>query len=270
MKRIDVEKLIANAKPVIGMVHARPLPGAPGWGGSMDAVLERAVRDAEALAEGGVDGIFVENYGDAPFFADTVPAHTIAALTVVVLEVRRATKVPVGVNVLRNDAASALAIAAATSAQFIRVNVHTGMMQTDQGPITGRASETMRQRAVLCPDVAVCADIMVKHAVPTVGMTYEQAASDTWDRGRADVLIVSGSGTGKATSPDAVIAVRNAVPEAKIWIGSGLAASNAAQLFDIADGAIVGTAFQEGGIAGERVERERVKKLMDTIRKGKK
>src|SRR3990170_4653870 len=94
-----------HAKAIIGMVHLLPLPGAPDWDGSMERVLAAAVQDATALAEGGVDGIMVENYGDAPFLPGPVPAHTIAALTNAVLEVRRAVRLPVGVNVLRNDAA---------------------------------------------------------------------------------------------------------------------------------------------------------------------
>ena len=124
------------------MVHLLPLPGAPDWDGSMERVLAAAVQDATALAEGGVDGIMVENYGDAPFLPGPVPAHTIAALTNAVLEVRRAVRLPVGVNVLRNDAAAAIGICAATGASFVRINVHTGAMLTDQGWIEGAAHET--------------------------------------------------------------------------------------------------------------------------------
>ena len=144
-------------KPIIGMVHLQPLPGSPGWSGSFQQVLDAALRDAETLAAGGVDGIIVENYGDIPFHPEHVPAITIAALTAAVLDVRRAVDIPVGVNVLRNDAAAAMAIAAATGAKFIRVNVHTGAMLTDQGWIAGAAHQTMRDRAAHGGDVAVFA-----------------------------------------------------------------------------------------------------------------
>jgi predicted TIM-barrel enzyme len=46
------------------MVHLRPLPGAPLFGGSMDEVIDAAVDDANALAAGGCDGIVFENFGE--------------------------------------------------------------------------------------------------------------------------------------------------------------------------------------------------------------
>src|SRR4051812_5410301 len=217
MDRIDMKSLFRVAKPIAGMVHAIPLPGAPLWGGSMDAVIDRACADATTLAAGGVDGIFIENYGDAPFYPGVVPPETVAALSIVVREVMRVAALPIGVNVLRNDAAAALAIAAATGAQMIRVNVHTGMMHTDQGTITGRAHETLRARKALTAPVAICADILVKHATPPAGLTYEQSAADTWERGGADALIVSGAATGAPTETRSLDSVRHAVPDAFIW-----------------------------------------------------
>jgi membrane complex biogenesis BtpA family protein len=265
MNRMDMKAILPASHPIIGMVHALPLPGSPRWEGSMAAVLDRAAADAQALADGGVDGIFVENYGDSPFYPGAVPPGTVAALTLVVREVIAAVRLPVGVNVLRNDAASALAIAAATGARFIRVNVHTGSMQTDQGPITGRAHETLRQRKALGVDAGICADVLVKHATPPVGTTYGQAAADTWERGLADVLIVSGAATGAPADLVNVRAVRDAVPEAGIWIGSGFTADSAAALLAIADGAIVGSAFQVDGVAGRPVERDRVARVMEAV-----
>jgi membrane complex biogenesis BtpA family protein len=266
MRKIDVKHLFSAGKPVIGMVHVLPLPGAPAWAGSMDEVIDRALADTRALVTGGIDGIFIENYGDTPFFPERVPAETIAALSIVVREIARETALPKGVNVLRNDAAAALAIAVAADAQMIRVNVHTGTMHTDQGPISGRAHETVRARAALSANVAICADVMVKHATPPVGATYAQTAADTWERGAADVLIVSGRATGAPTEIDSVRQVRDAVPDATIWIGSGIDASNAAALLAVADGAIVGSALQRAG-AGTEVETDRVRRLMDVVEK---
>ncbi len=104
-------------------------------------------------------------------------------------------RLPVGVNALRNDARAALAIAVATGAHFIRVNVHTGSMFTDQGLIEGAAADTLRVRAALDTRVAIMADVHVKHASPPAGADIADAASDAWHRGLADALIVSGIGT---------------------------------------------------------------------------
>lgn len=252
LSRIEFSKRF-GARAVFGMVHLQPLPGAPLFGGSIDDVIEAAAADAKALAEGGCDGIVFENFGDRPFHKH-VDAETIAAMTRVVAEVRP--KVPFGVNVLRNDARAALAIAAATGAQFIRVNVHVGVMATDQGLIEGEAAETLRLRASIAPDVLIFADYLVKHATP-VG---EHSARDLRERGLADAIIISGAETGAPADARRLAQVREAV-DAPILVGSGLSAENAADYAD-ADGAIVGTSVKRDGRVEMPVERARVERVV--------
>lgn len=243
--------MTAAALPrLVGMVHLRPLPGAPGFSGSIDSVVADAVDRARTLADGGFPALMVENFGDTPFFGDQVPAATVAAITRCVASIREAVAVPVGVNVLRNDAIAAVGIAAATGAAMIRVNVLTGHMYTDQGPITGQAAVVMRERHALAPDTRVWADVMVKHATPPPGLTLEQAADDTWHRGGADALIVSGSGTGHGPEFADFEQIRRAVPDAPLVVGSGATVDNLARLSDLADHIIVGTSLETDGIPG--------------------
>ena len=254
-----------NRNAVIGMVHVDALPGAPRYSGSMQSVIDAALRDATALRDGGCDAIAFENFGDRPFFKDGVPAETIAALTRVIVEVAARVSLPFGVNVLRNDAGSAIAIAAATGAAFIRVNVHTGAMLTDQGIIEGRAAETLRKRTALAPDVLIFADHMVKHAVPVAGVNEIQAAKDLRQRGLADGVIVSGSGTGVEPDRAGFGALRNALPDCPILIGSGLTEANA-RAFAEADGAIVGTSIKIDGRVEAPVDPDRVARLVAAIK----
>jgi uncharacterized protein len=249
---------------VVGMIHLLPLPGSPRWAASMETVVRRAVTDARALAAGPVDALLVENYGDTPFLPGPVPPETVAALAVAVAAVRDASDRPVGVNVLRNDAAAALAIAAATGCRFIRVNVHTGSMFTDQGLIHGQAGQTVRARARLGPDVAILADVMVKHAAPPPGLDLARAALDAWDRGLADALIVSGAGTGEPTSLDDVRLLKDRLPDAPVLVGSGVTAATVRQTLDVADGVIVGTALQDP--PGGPVDPARVEALLAAVR----
>ncbi len=232
----------------------------------MGGVLERAVADAHALEAAGFDGIVVENYLDAPFHPGRVPAITVAALTRVVATVVERVSVPVGVNVLRNDADAALSIAAVTGARFIRINVHTGSMWTDQGLLTGQAHETLRSRRALDADVAILADVHVKHAVPPAGMSLAQAAADAWHRGLADGLVVTGSGTGLETSASDVEAVARAVPEAPIFVGSGVGPASVGSLPRGTRGAIVGSAVMRGGRAGAGVDPHRAASLVRAAR----
>jgi membrane complex biogenesis BtpA family protein len=251
---------------VIGMVHVAALPGAPLYGGSMQAIIDAALRDARALRDGGCDAIAFENFGDRPFFKDRVPAETVAALTRVIVEVVAEVGMTFGVNVLRNDAASAIAIAAATGAAFIRVNVHTGAMLADQGIIEGRAAETLRMRAALAPDVLLFADHMVKHAAPLAIIDDAQAAKDLRHRGLADAIIVSGAETGAEPDRGRVARVRETLSDAPILIGSGLTESNAGTFAD-ADGAIAGTSIKIDGRVDAPVDAERVKRLVAAFKR---
>ncbi len=254
-------------KPLVGMVHLGPLPGSPRWGGSMAEVIERAVRDASALQQAGLDGALVENYFDAPFYGERAPAETIAAMTRVVAEVAAAVTIPIGVNVLRNDALGALAIAAATAARFIRVNVHTGAMLTDQGWIRGQAERSLRLREQLGLETAILADVQVKHAAPAPGVDLVHAARDCWERGLADVLVVSGTGTGEPTPRTSIERVKTRLAEAPVWVGSGATPDSVRDLLAAADGVIVGSALQAGGAAGGGVQVERARSFVEAARR---
>lgn len=242
---------------LIGVVHLAALPGSPNFGGDLKPCLEAAASDARLLAEAGFDAVIVENFGDSPFYADNVPAVTVAAMTRAVSSVADAVELPVGVNVLRNDALAALSIAAATGAAFIRVNVLTGAMTTDQGLISGRAAEVMRLRSALKVDVEVFADVMVKHAAPPPGLTIEQATADTVERAMADAVIVSGAATGDEPELEQVRRVAGAAGATPVLLGSGVTEANVAGLLAVADGAIVGTALKVDGITTNPVDPRR-------------
>jgi membrane complex biogenesis BtpA family protein len=258
--------LFGGGRPIVGMIHLMPLPGSPGFQGSMERVLERAGEEARILAESGLSAILVENYGDTPFFPARVPPETVAAMAVAVREVASSTDLPVGVNVLRNDAEAALAVAAAGGGRFVRVNVHVGSMFSDQGLLSGEAFQTLRKRAALGLPIPILADVMVKHATPPPGLTLESAARDCWFRGKADALILTGSETGRCINEDSLGRVRGALPpSAKIWVGSGATAENVSSLLESADGIIVGSALQRGGIAGGGIEGDRVRAFMEGV-----
>jgi membrane complex biogenesis BtpA family protein len=260
------EKLWPGRKPVVGVIHLLPLPGSPRWRESVAEILDRALIEADILLDEGLDGVLVENFLDAPFYPGPVPPETVAAMTVVLQAVVRRSGVPVGVNVLRNDAYAALAVAACTGASFIRVNIHTGSMFTDQGLIHGEAHRTLRQRRALGSDVAILADVLVKHASPPPGSSLETAARDTWYRGLADGVILTGTETGSPVRSEEIRRIREALPrEGRIWVGSGATPEMAAALLEDADGILVGSALQSGGKAGGGVERARVRRFLDSL-----
>jgi membrane complex biogenesis BtpA family protein len=251
----------AHRKVFVGVVHLRPLPGSPRWGRDLETVIEFAVNDARAYELGGAHAVCIENFGDTPFTKGDVAVETIAAMTAAGRAVRAAVKVPIGFNVLRNDARAALALCAACSGVFVRVNVLCGAMLTDQGLIEGDAHGTLRYRKQISPGAQIFADVHVKHAVPLGDWSIEDAARDTLERGLADALIASGKGTGMATEVADVERVRRACPDAKILIGSGVTAENARDYLRLADGVIVGSSLKKGGRLSNPVDARRVAAL---------
>jgi len=247
---------------LIGMVHVPALPGSANSRLPMKRIIERAVREAKLLVGAGFDAVIVENYGDAPFAAEFVPRETIAAMGIVVDHVVRAVRVPVGVNMLRNDGLSGLAVAATAGAAFIRVNVLSGVYATDQGLITGRADELLRLRARLAPHIKIAADVHVKHAQPISQPDIGLAAEETARRGGADALIVSGSGTGYETNLDHVRRVKEAVPDRPVWIGSGVTAGTVRDCLSVADAVIVGTALRRSVRTSSELDSKRLRQFL--------
>jgi membrane complex biogenesis BtpA family protein len=256
---------------LIGMVHLKPL-FQPHSDWTLEKVEEWACNDALTLAKAGFEAIMIENFGDSPFFPEKVPPHTIAAMTRMALRIRDTLAQHfdpppmLGINVLRNDPEAALSIAAAVGASFIRVNVHTGVMVTDQGILQGKAHETVRLRDQLLPDCLILADLQVKHAAPLVQRPLHEEAEELWLRGRADALILSGSTTGRPVTLDDVHAVAEAVPGCPLLVGSGATPEMLPTLSSKVHGAIVGSWLKEEGHLPNPVSSERSASFVQSLR----
>jgi len=238
--------MFGHPTALIGCVHLLPLPGAPRYGGSMNEVTEGALRDAEALIGAGFHGLIVENFGDTPFYPDTVPVETVAALACVASEVRRAhPERKLGINVLRNDGEAAVAIGAAVGADFVRINQHMAVSVAEQGWLLGRSHETCRLRAKLLTNLLIAADISVKHAAPLAHRGVVQEARDAVERGLVDALVFSGTVTGQPPALDEVRRVREQLGEQiDIICGSGVSLENVSEYSQLFDAIIVGTALK--------------------------
>lgn len=250
---------------LFGMVHLLPLPGSPLWRGSMDEVADRALMDAATLEQAGFDGVVVENFGDLPF-SKTVDPETVAAMSVVIARIVSSFDLKVGVNVLRNDAHAALAIASATGASFIRVNVHVGTMATDQGLIDGEAAGTLRSRRSMGAEgIAIFADLLVKHAEPLVEIDPLHAARELRERGLADAVLITGRATGAAADMEIVRRLRSEL-DAPMVVASGVSEENAKELSTLVDGLIIGTSIKQNGETVAPVDLERARRMVSLVK----
>ncbi|WP_392535679.1 photosystem I biogenesis protein BtpA [Nostoc sp. C117] len=264
---MDLYQLFKTRSPIIGVVHLLPLPTSPRWGGSLKAVIDRAEQEAAALASGGVDGLIVENFFDAPFTKNQVDPVVVSAMTMVVQRIQNLVTLPVGLNVLRNDGRSAMAIASCVQAQFIRVNVLTGVMATDQGLIEGEAHQLLRYRRELGSDVKILADVLVKHARPLSSPNLTVAVKDTIERGLADGVILSGWATGSPPNLEDLELACSAAAGTPVFIGSGANWENIDTLMQAADGVIVSSSLKRHGRIEQPIDPIRVSQFVEAARR---
>jgi uncharacterized protein len=263
---VNLKQIFNTTQPIIGVVHLLPLPTSARWGGNLNAVIDRAEQEAVALVSGGVDGIIIENFFDAPFPKSRVDPAVVSAMTSIVSRLMELVSQPIGINVLRNDSLSAMAIASCTGAAFIRVNVLSGVMATDQGLIEGCAHELLRYRRELGSDVKILADVLVKHAHPLSSSDLTIAVKETIDRGLADAVILSGIATGNAPSLAELRLAKAAAGNVPIIVGSGADCDNITSLMQFADGAIVSSSLKRQGKIENSIDPIRVTQFVETMR----
>lgn len=265
---MSLTTIFKNSTPVIGVVHLLPLPTSPNWGGDLQRVIDRAEQEATALASGGVNGIIVENFFDAPFTKHQVDPSVVSAMSLIIHRIQQLVAIPVGINVLRNDARSAMAIASCVEAQFIRVNVLTGVMATDQGLIEGCAYELLRYRRELGSNVKILADVLVKHARPLGSPNLTTAVQETIERGLADGVILSGWATGSPPSLEDLELAKAAAKEVPVFIGSGASWENIGKLIQSADGVIVASSLKRKGDINQPIDPIRVRQFIESLEAG--
>jgi membrane complex biogenesis BtpA family protein len=266
----DLGDLFGTRKPILGMVHCWPLPGAPGYTGyGVDTIIEHAVRDARALADGGADGLIVENMWDIPFRAGAhVAPESIAVHAVVARAVRKAVDLPLGINLVHNGGVALLGIAIAAGASFIRVCMLTGAGVWEAGSWDeGCAADLLRRRKDLHAEhIKLFADVDKKHSVRFPGI--DLATHIEWTRfSGADALIVSGKMTGDAPDLEKARQAKALAGDRPVLIGSGATEANAGAFLSVVDGIIVGTSVKEDGLCENPVDPQRVRRLVAAARK---
>ncbi|TIS47568.1 BtpA/SgcQ family protein [Mesorhizobium sp.] len=257
-----IREIFARDKALIGMIHCPAFPGAPRYrGADMKTIYDTCMRDAEALIEGGMHGLIIENHGDVPFSKpEDIGYETAAFMSVVTDRIARAVGVPLGINVLANAPIPAFAIAVAGGAKFIRVNQWANAYVANEGFIEGRAAEAMRYRSALRAEhIKVFADSHVKHGSHAIvadrtiaELTRDLAFFD------ADGVIATGQRTGNAATIEEIeeIAAATHLP---LLVGSGVDKTNVVEILKRTSGVIVASSLKAGGAWWNPVDIERVR-----------
>lgn len=264
-----LNKIFIHEKPIVGMVHLKPLPGAPMYDSvnmNMQRIIDIAVEEARLMEQAGVDAVQVENIWDFPFLKDQdIGYETACALAVAATKVMEAVSIPVGINCHLNGGEAALAAATAADAKFIRVFEWVNAYVSHAGITQAIGGKLARMKSALRSDVEFFCDVNVKHGSHFMisDRSVMDQAKDAVDEG-ANVLIVTGFETGKAPSVEKVLECKRHV-SVPVLLGSGITTENAYQLLEAADGAIVGSWFKEDNNWKNPVSFERTKAFMDEV-----
>jgi membrane complex biogenesis BtpA family protein len=259
-----MKELFGGKKPIIGMVNLHTLPGYDRFEG-MDKVISAALVDAKNLEAGGISGILVENSFDLPHDNEIGP-ETIAAMSIAVHEIVKAVSVPVGVVVIMESGdISSLAVAFSAGAKFIRSVSFNEAMVSSFGIYQGKPAKLFRYKRFLgANNMKVFSDVHVKHSVPLVDRSIEDSILDAKMSG-VDAIIVTGTGTGYAPPAELARRAKKASGSTPLILGSGVSPENISELFEIADGAIIGSYFKQNGVYTNPIDPKRVSELVKLV-----
>jgi membrane complex biogenesis BtpA family protein len=264
--------IFGTSKPIIGMVHLKPLPGAPRYdsGAGMGQIIETALKDAEALVSGGIDALQVENQWDRPFQkSEDVGYETVAAITAVIERLKMRFEIPMGVTVHLNAVIQAIAIAVAAGCKWVRAFEMANAYISNAGFVEAAGPAATRYRSFLRADddVMIFGDFHVKHGSHQIladRSLFEQAEDVVTAIG--DAVIVTGLKTGRPPDKDDIAGIRGTVP-VPVLIGSGLSYENLDQLLPLSDGAIVGSSFKVDNVLANPVDKKKVASFMDKVKR---
>lgn len=258
--------LFGTEKPIIGLLHLRPLPGDPFYpaGGTIDDVILAAKTDLAALQSGGVDGILVTNEFSLPY-QSRVSAVTTAAMGCVIGTIRDQVSVPLGAEAIY-DGDATIDLCAATGAAFTRC-VFTGAWAGDGGIVNRDVARTLRRRYELRLD-----DLRLFYFITSEGErslddrdTAEVAGSLLFNV-RPDAYVVGGSGPGRPAAIQLFHDVAIASRDVPVVCGTGCREANVAEILSVCSGAFVGSAFKRDGIFENPVDEARVRSFMQVVK----
>ena len=258
--------LFTVPKPVIAMVHVGPLPGTPASRHSLKAIRTQAVREAVLFREQGVHALLIENMHDTPYLRGRVGPEIVAAMALVAQEVKAASGLVCGVQILAAANHEAMAVAHAAELDFIRAEGFAFAHVADEGLIQSCAAELLRYRRQIGADrVQVWADVKKKHSSHAITSDVgigETAHAVEFMRG--DAVIVTGAVTGDAPQARDISEVKGKTT-LPVYLGSGVTCRNVAEFFPTADGFIVGSEFKIDGHWANAVDPQRVAQFMTAV-----
>lgn len=214
--------------PIIGMIHLAGADNAD--------VVSRALEELQIFSDQGVHAAIIENYHGS----------ILQMLMVLRAAQNKFPKVVLGINVLPNEYRAAFPLARKYGAKFIQLDFVSGRYQgIKDGPEISMDYGNYWDFRKEYREILVLGGVHPKYYKPVKGS--DLAADLSVANWAADAVVVTGSGTGKATPLEKIQKFRNILgPTFPLVIGAGVTAENARQQLFYGNGAIIGSYFKNG------------------------
>lgn len=258
--------IFKKEKPIIGMIHVQALPGTPRHKLESSYIIDQVLKEAKIYKSAGIDSIMIENMHDIPYIKSGIGHEISSLMCIIAYLIKQETKLPVGIQILAGANKEALAVAKASSIDFIRAEGFVFAHTADEGIIEAQAGDLLRYRKQIDADsVAIFTDIKKKHSSHAI--TQDVSLLDTAKAARfflSDGVIITGSHTGEAASVDELKELKRFL-DFPILVGSGITQDNVASYFPICDAMIVGSYFKEDGYWENELSYERIANFMEYV-----
>jgi uncharacterized protein len=260
------KSIFKNEKPIIGMIHVMALPGTPKHKLESSQIIDQALNEARIYKKAGIDSIMIENMHDTPYIKGGVGHEISSLMCLIAYLIKQETQLPVGIQILAGANKEALAVAKASSIDFIRAEGFVFAHTADEGIIEAQAGDLLRYRKQIdADDIAIFTDIKKKHSSHAI--TQDVSLLDTAKAASfflSDGVIVTGSHTGEAASVDELKTLKE-VLDFPIIVGSGITQDNVLTYLPICDAMIIGSYFKEQGYWENELSYKRIANFMELV-----
>ena len=266
-----IGKIFGVKKPVIGMLHLDYLEGINFKG--VEYVAKKAAKDIEALQNGGIDGILIENWKEESL-GEFTSKETEKNFMAVMESLKDKINIPFGFNVLNNDYKLAFQSAKEFGGSFVELDVFVDKVQSDfennkeaiNNPfvINPKPREIWNYaKSIGAENIPLFCFIQPKHYKMLETKTIEQSTKEAIENGASAVLVTKH--TGFAPTIDLIKRAKSAAGDFPVGIGSGFSAENAKNLLPVVDFAVVGTSIKINNETDNPVDPTKVRLLMQIV-----
>lgn len=254
-------------KPVIAMIHVEALPGTPNYKGSVKAILDKALKEAETYLNAGIKILMIENMHDVPYMNRHAGVEVTTVMSIILYEIKKRFEMPTGIQILAGANKEALAATNSAGADFIRAEGFVFSHIADEGMFNSDAGELLRYRKQIgAENILIFTDIKKKlssHAITEDVNIVETAKAAEFFL--SDGVIITGISTGKEPDVDEIMKVKAKV-NIPVIAGSGITAENIQPYYEYCDAFIIGSYFKKDNKWFNTIDDEKVRLLLKKLK----